>query len=170
MPIINWRHRLKEELVHGTTFKVISNRQMEENLHSDRRFVCTDANAFMRFRAVERHLRWPSQVTLSPPKAKLCQGHWQRFWAFAAGNLQCCCGHPSFWISKQHSVDFGLLIPAWPRIPFLITPPCYYLLMEPIYIRLGENFSCLPPFHCQSYFSQPHMREKTCKVHIASAH
>lgn len=75
--------------------KVISNSQMEEYLHSDR-FVCTDAHAFMRFRAVERHLRWPSQVTLSPPKAKLFEDHWQRFWAFAAGTLQCCCGHLAF--------------------------------------------------------------------------
>jgi len=90
--------------------KVISNRQMEENLHSDGRLVCTDA--FMRSRAVERPLKWPSQVTLRRPKAKLCEGHWQGFWAFAAGTLQCCCGHPRFGISKQHSVDFGLLIPA----------------------------------------------------------
>lgn len=129
---------------------------MEENLHSDGRFVCTDANAFMRLRAVERHLRWPSQVTLSPPKAKLCEGHWQRFWPFAAGTSQCCCGHPSFWIRKQHSVDFGLLTPAWSHIHFLITPPSFCVLMEPIYIRLRENFVFLlftasPTFHSYAW-------------------
>lgn len=131
-----------------------------KNLHSERRCVCIDANAFMRFRTGETHLRWPSQVTLSPPKAKLRKGHWQRWWVFAAETLQCCCGHPSFWISKQHSVDFDRLIPAWSSIPFLTIPPHFYLLMETIHTRLRENFACLPSSHCQSCFSQLHEKKK----------
>lgn len=111
----------------------------------------------------QTHQKWPSQVTLSPPKAKLCKGHWQRWWVFAAGTLYCCCGHPSFQISKQHPMDFDPLIPAWSSIPFL-TIPSHFFCWWRLHTRLCENFVCLPSFYCQSCFSQLHLRNRNCKI------
>lgn len=122
MPILNWRHCLEEELLHCTRLQGhVHRRWRKTSILREGLF----AQMLMPSWGSEQKtdLRWPSQVTLSPPKAKLCKGHWQRWWVFAAGNLQYCWGHPSFWISKQHSMDFDPLIPAWSSIPFLTIPP-----------------------------------------------